>query len=83
MDGLNRLSDIIDTLLKDISKYENADGTKDAIKYFYNEKEKVILDLQLRLTGKEAILNSLKNKLDVKDKVLKNYIEYFVDKEIQ
>lgn len=55
MDGLDRLSDIIDTLLKDINKYETADGTKNAIKYFYNEKEKV----------------------------LKNYIEYFVDKELE
>lgn len=83
MDGLDRLSDIIDKLLKDISKYEMADGTKNAIKYFCNEKEKVIMDLTLKLTGKDAIINGLKNRLDEKNKVLKNYIEYFVDKEME
>lgn len=83
MDGLTRLSDIIDTLLKDINKYENTDGTLEAIKYFYNEKEKVIMDLQLKLTGKDATINGLKNNLDKKDKVLKNYIEYFVVKEME
>lgn len=42
MDGLTRLSDIIDTLLKDIDKHEQAQGTKDAIKYFCKEKEKAM-----------------------------------------
>lgn len=83
MDGLTRLSDIIDTLLKDISKYETADGTKQAIKYFYNEKEKAIENLQSEINKKEAIIFILKDKADAKDKVLKNYIEYFVDKEME
>lgn len=80
MDGLTRLSDIIDTLLKDISKYENADGTKNAIKYFYNEKEKVITDLKIELM---AINYTIEYKLNRKDKLIQNYIEYFVDKEME
>lgn len=82
MDGLDRLSDIINTLLKDISKYENADGTKDAIKYFYNEKEKAIESLQSEINTKEAIIFILKDKADAKDKVLEKYIKCFVDKEL-
>lgn len=71
MDGLTRLSDIIDKLLKDISKNENADGTQEAIKYFYNEKEKAIKNLQSEIKIKEAIIFILKDKVDAKDKVLK------------
>lgn len=83
MDGLDRLSDIIDTLLKDISKYETSKGTKEAIKYFYNEKEKVIDNLQSEINTKEAIIFILKDKVDAKDKVLKKYIKYYVDKEME
>lgn len=83
MDGLNKLSDIIDKLLKDISKYENADGTQQAIKYFYNEKEKAVFDLKREIIHNETLIKILKIKLDTNDKVLKNYIEYFVDKEME
>lgn len=83
MDGLTRLSDIIDTLLKDIDKHEQAQGTKDAIKYFYKEKEKAMENLQSEINTKEAIIFILKDEADAKDKVLKNYIKYFVDKEME
>lgn len=68
---------------KDISKYETSKGTKDAIEYFYNEKEKAIENLQSEINTKEAIIFILKDKADAKDKVLKKYIEYFVDKEME
>lgn len=83
MDGLTRLSDIIDKLLKDISKNENADGTQEAIKYFYNEKEKAIKNLQSEINTKEAIIFILKDKADAKDKVLQKYMKYYVDKEME
>lgn len=83
MDGLTRLSDIIDTLLQDINKYETAEGTKEAIKYFYKEKEKAMENLQSEINTKEAIIFILKDEADAKDKVLKNYIKYFVDKEME
>nr|DAI60372.1 MAG TPA: hypothetical protein [Caudoviricetes sp.] len=82
MDGLDRLSDIIDTLLKDIDKHEQAQGTKDAINYFYNEKEKAIENLQSEINTKEAIIFILKDKIDNKDIVLEKYIKCFVDKEL-
>lgn len=80
MDGLDRLSDIIDKLLKDISKYENSDGTKDAIKYFYNEKEKAINVLEIELM---VINYDIACKLVRKDIVIEKYIKYFVDKELE